>query len=219
MPRRLRFCSISCVFSNSFKMSTPRSKGAFTGTTCDFPGNRHRSSSSSKKQWPPREESRRGRRKSALPVSREDHNGPDFDRSMTRPRNFGGDGDRLVDIVRLHQVVAAKLFLGFRKRPIGYLLFAVANPHGFRCGSRLKGVAAADDFGELLAEGPVFLAFRILLGLAKPGPALLFIVNQQQKLHGLFSLSIRRMTVPEIDKSIFRLAGFDVPVLGKPQNG
>src|SRR6266853_5797564 len=82
------------------------------------------------------------------------HNRPNFDRSIPRPWNFSRDTDRIVLILRIHQIIPAKLFLGLGERPVRYLRFAVADPHGFRSRRRLKGVSGPDYFGELVAKIP-----------------------------------------------------------------
>src|SRR3989449_9581433 len=61
---------------------------------------------------------------------------PDLDRAATGHGNPGRDGDRLVEIARIDQEVAAQLLLGLRERAVGHYPFALAYPDAGRRGGR-----------------------------------------------------------------------------------
>src|SRR5438552_3913155 len=84
---------------------------------------------------------------------------PDLDRAATGHGNPHGDGDRLVEIARIDQEVAAQLLLGLRERTVGHYPFALAYPDAGRRGGRLERGG-----GEVLARGAEFV--RQLCGLA-----------------------------------------------------
>src|SRR5207253_7752248 len=73
---------------------------------------------------------------------------PDLDRAATGHGNPRRDGDRLVEIARIDQEVAAQLLLGLRERAVGHYPFALAYPDAGRRGGRLERGG-----GEILTRG------------------------------------------------------------------
>jgi hypothetical protein len=134
-------------------------------------------------------------------VSREGQNRPNFNRSMSRPGDFRGNGDRFGGVLCFDQVVSAELFLRFGKWAVRDLWFPVADSDGFCGGSGLQSATAPDGFCELLAESIILLSLRTLLGLVKLGPALLLVLNQQQKFH-LWSPYLIDGRLPENRQSV-----------------
>src|SRR5215831_6014584 len=69
-------------------------------------------------------------------VSGERQNWPDFDRSVPRARDSGGDATGLLCVVGLHQIIARKLLLGLGERSVGGQRFSIPHTHrfGFRGG-------------------------------------------------------------------------------------
>src|SRR5215813_14768364 len=74
---------------------------------------------------------------------------PDFDGALVGSGNPRGDGYGFVKIGRVHQEVAAKLFLGFGEWTVGGQPLAVAYTHG-RCRGSGAQLAAGDVFPCLL---------------------------------------------------------------------
>src|SRR5690348_10367697 len=78
-----------------------------------------------------------------LPL-REDHDRPDLDAAEPRRAQLG-DVERVVQVARIDQVVAAQRLLGLDERAVGHDVAA----DGGRGGGRLEGVAA-DELAALL---------------------------------------------------------------------
>src|SRR5256714_4574128 len=96
---------------------------------------------------------------------RKGHDRTHFDGAEARARDLRGDGDGLVQIGRLDQVVAAQLLLRLGEGAVGSQALAVAHAHrGGRVG-RLQRVAAFDLSGELLPEGAVLGELRLLISV------------------------------------------------------
>src|SRR3954471_21767575 len=112
------------------------------------------------------------RRPSAFQRSVEVLDGPDLDRSVARPRDLRSDGDGLIEVPRLDQVVPAELFLGLREGPVRGEPLAVADPDGGRGAGRLQGIAALDGAREFVSECAVLgdLRVQVLLALAHEPP-------------------------------------------------
>src|SRR2546426_6952421 len=112
---------------------------------------------------------------------------PDLDRAATGHGNPRRDGDRLVEIARIDQEIAAQLLLGLRERTDGHYPFALAYPDAGRRGGRLERGG-----GEILARGAELV--RQLRGLAvAPLPlaltqGLLVKVDQQHVPHECASI-------------------------------
>src|SRR2546426_7268652 len=112
---------------------------------------------------------------------------PDLDRAATGHGNPRRDGDRLVEIARIDQEIAAQLLLGLRERTVGHYPFALAYPDAGRRGGRLERGG-----GEILARGAELV--RQLRGLAvAPLPlaltqGLLVKVDQQHVPHECASI-------------------------------
>src|SRR5467141_2256418 len=107
---------------------------------------------------------------------------PDFHRALAHARNLFRNLDGLIEILRLHQEVAAELFPHFRERAVGHQTVAVAHLDAGCCRHRLQWVG-----GEVL---PLRLEHvRKLSRLAVTllplalGPGLLVGVNEQHVLH------------------------------------
>src|SRR2546428_12091428 len=86
---------------------------------------------------------------------------PDLDRAATGHGNPGGDGDRLVEIARIDQEVAAEPLLRLRERTVSHHPFTLAYPDAGRGGGGL-----ARGGGKLLARRTALL--RQLRRLAVP---------------------------------------------------
>src|SRR2546426_1592923 len=112
---------------------------------------------------------------------------PDLDRAATGHGNPRRDGDRLVEIARIDQEIAAQLLLGLRERTVGHYPFALAYPDAGRRGGRVERGG-----GEILARGAELV--RQLRGLAvAPLPlaltqGLLVKVDQQHVPHECASI-------------------------------
>src|SRR5271166_2850420 len=116
--------------------------------------------------------------------------GPHFDRAVLRPRNPRGNRNRLVEIFRLNQVVAAELLLGFREWPVRHYRLAVA--HANRGGRRglLERIAALvlPALREVLREDHIFLEHLALLGGVHLFSVRFAVVDQKQVFHCMLSL-------------------------------
>src|SRR5438876_4165144 len=121
----------------------------------------------------------------ATPRSVVDPDRPDFDRAVPGARNPCRDRQCRIEILGLDQVIAAKLLVGLRERPVGGEGLAVAHPHRGRRRDRLQPVAgleiAALDDG--LGERAIFLE-DLLAGRGIHFAVVGFIlIDHQQVLH------------------------------------
>src|SRR5207253_5213784 len=65
---------------------------------------------------------------------------PDLHSTLARHGNPCGDGDGLVEILRVNEEIATQLFTRLGKRPIGHEPLAVAHPDARSHCSRVQGV-------------------------------------------------------------------------------
>src|SRR5467141_1811902 len=118
-----------------------------------------------------------------------DRQGPHLNRSVPRGWNSCGDGDGLVQVSGIYKEIAAQLFFGFRKWPIGDHTFAVAHAHRRRhCGRHQ--LAASQELAlsrELFSELPIFPINGRLVPWWHFPPAGFRVINKQQVFHGLAS--------------------------------
>src|SRR2546427_3768133 len=92
---------------------------------------------------------------------------PDLDRAATGHRNPRGDGNRLVEIGRIDQEVAAQLLLGLRERTVGHHPLALAHPdgRGRRGGLERSGGAILARGTELVRQLRRLAVTPLALGL------------------------------------------------------
>src|SRR6266496_5179228 len=113
------------------------------------------------------------------------HDRSDLDRARPRGRNAPRDRGRLVQVLRVDDVVAAELLARLREGAVGRQGFAVADPDGRRGRDRLEGVAG-QVFPALLdarGEGAVLLVDGALVLLVEGLPVHLTVVNQKHVSH------------------------------------
>src|SRR4030065_235944 len=114
--------------------------------------------------------------------ARDLHDRPDFDGAFARARYPPGDGDRLVEVYRVDQEVAAQLLAGFREGAVGDHPLAVTHPDAGRRRHRRQGIG-----GQILAVRlELVRELRRLLVAVLPlgiGPCLLVRVDQQHVFH------------------------------------
>src|SRR6266542_2541814 len=113
------------------------------------------------------------------------HDRSDLDRARPRGRNACRDRGRLIQVLRVDDVVAAELLARLREGAVGRQGFAVADPDGRRGRDRLEGVAG-EVFPALLdalGEGTVLLVDGALVLLVEGLPVHLTVVNQKHVSH------------------------------------
>src|SRR5215469_5637426 len=117
------------------------------------------------------------------------HDRADFDRSIARAGDLRGNGNRLIEVLRIDQVVAAELFLGFGKRAVGDERFAVADAHRGRSFSPLERVSSAILPGclKILGELHVFAEDGLVFGRRNFAGLSLASINEQDVFHRFFS--------------------------------
>src|SRR5260370_16552 len=106
-----------------------------------------------------------------------------FDRTELRARNPRRNGDRLIDILRLDQVVSAELLLGLREWAVSHHRLAVAHANRGRSRNRLERRAALvlPRLGEVLGESHVLLKELLLRLLGQL--FCLAVINQKHVFH------------------------------------
>src|SRR3989442_2092738 len=121
---------------------------------------------------------------------------PDLDRAATGHGNPRRDGDRLVEIARIDQEVAAQLLLGLRERAVGHYPFALAYPDAGRRGGRLERGG-----GEILTRGTELVRqlgrLAVTLLPLDRTQRLLVQVDQQHVSHQCASVR-RRLSLREV---------------------
>src|SRR5437762_2252044 len=105
-----------------------------------------------------------------------------FDCAFARRRNSRRDRERLIEVLCLDQKVAAKLFVGLRKRAVSNQFLAVANAYAARHRNRMQLRPAKEltTRRKFLPQLAVFRVHLLHLSLCVRCPLLLILVNQQQ---------------------------------------
>src|ERR1043166_4582685 len=107
---------------------------------------------------------------------------PDLHRPAPGVRNLLGDGDRLVEVLRVDHEVSAQLLPGLRERTVGHLAFARPHPDALCRGRRLqrRGRDVLSGRAQLVGEPGGFVVTVLALGLTQ---GVLVPVDQQHVFH------------------------------------
>src|SRR3989441_415708 len=118
------------------------------------------------------------------------HDRPNLDRAAhPHRRDPRGDGDGLVEVLRLHDEVAAELLLRLGERAVRRDRLAVLAPHGGRRAGRLQRIARQEGtlLTDIVDELAVLLVDGAPLRLGHLGHLGLLVVDQQHVAHGRLS--------------------------------